>query len=71
MAAGLLWDVSFPINKNLWTSSYVLFTSGLAAMALALLHRAVDASDRPRTMRHSSFRPRPPTPLGWRRIWRA
>ena len=46
-AAGLLWDVSFPINKNLWTSSYVLFTSGLAAMALALLHRAVDASDRP------------------------
>ncbi len=32
---GLLWDRTFPINKNLWTSSYVLFTSGLASIALA------------------------------------
>jgi predicted acyltransferase len=44
---GLVWDLGFPINKNLWTSSYVLFTSGLAAMALAVLHRAVDLSARP------------------------
>jgi predicted acyltransferase len=33
---GLLWSVSFPINKNLWTSSYSLLMSGLAAMCLAL-----------------------------------
>lgn len=33
---GLAWGESFPINKNLWTSSYVLFTAGLAAHLLAL-----------------------------------
>jgi predicted acyltransferase len=32
---GYCWSWIFPINKNLWTSSYVLFTGGLAAMALA------------------------------------
>ena len=32
---GLMWNWSFPINKNLWTSSYVLFTAGVAAIALA------------------------------------
>ncbi|MCP3929809.1 MAG: DUF5009 domain-containing protein [Bacteroidetes bacterium] len=30
-----VWDWFFPINKNLWTSSYVLYTSGLASMSLA------------------------------------
>ncbi len=35
LALGLLWNPWFPINKNLWTSSYVLFTGGLAALALA------------------------------------
>ncbi len=33
--AGQVWDWIFPINKNLWSSSYVLFTSGLASMTLA------------------------------------
>src|SRR4029453_16064942 len=33
---GLLWNGAFPINKSLWTSSYVLFTGGLAAISLAL-----------------------------------
>ncbi|MFY0688501.1 MAG: heparan-alpha-glucosaminide N-acetyltransferase [Cyclobacteriaceae bacterium] len=32
---GYLWHVAFPINKNLWSSSYVMFTSGWAFMALA------------------------------------
>ncbi len=41
-AAGLLWGVSFPINKNLWTSSYVLFTSGLASLGLAVVYWVVD-----------------------------
>ena len=35
-ALGLAWGIVFPINKNLWTSSYALFTAGAAAMGLAL-----------------------------------
>ena len=36
IAAGELWGLWFPINKNLWTSSYVLFTAGFALIVLAL-----------------------------------
>jgi predicted acyltransferase len=36
LATGALWDPWFPINKSLWTSSYVLFSGGAAALALAL-----------------------------------
>ena len=39
---GRLWGFGFPINKNLWTSSYVVFTSGLAAVFLALCYWLVD-----------------------------
>jgi predicted acyltransferase len=42
MAAGLVWDRLFPINKNLWTSSYAVFTAGLAAQTLAVCHWVVD-----------------------------
>jgi predicted acyltransferase len=42
MAAGLVWGRVFPINKNLWTSSFALFSAGLAAQALALCHWLVD-----------------------------
>jgi predicted acyltransferase len=35
IVAGLMWSWSFPINKNLWTSSYVLFTAGFACIVLA------------------------------------
>lgn len=42
MLTGLLWDVVFPINKALWTSSYALFTGGVAALALGVLHRRLD-----------------------------
>ena len=28
--AGLAWGIVFPLNKNLWTSPYVLFTAGSA-----------------------------------------
>jgi predicted acyltransferase len=45
LAAGLLWGMSFPINKSLWTSSYVLLTSGMAAMILALCHGVLDRPD--------------------------
>lgn len=42
LSLGLLWGTSFPINKNLWTSSYSLFMSGLAAMCLAICVWIVD-----------------------------
>jgi predicted acyltransferase len=32
---GQLWGVVFPINKHLWTSSFVVFTAGVALLALA------------------------------------
>lgn len=35
MVAGLIWSWWFPINKNLWTSSYVLFTAGMACVTIA------------------------------------
>jgi predicted acyltransferase len=41
-AAGWIWGLTFPINKSLWTSSYVLFTSGLASMLLAGCYWMVD-----------------------------
>lgn len=39
---GLLWSRSFPINKNLWTSSYVVFTAGFATSMLGLLRACLD-----------------------------
>jgi predicted acyltransferase len=40
--AGLVWGVVFPINKNLWTSSYVLFTAGTALLTLSALYWLID-----------------------------
>ena len=45
--AGELWARYFPINKNLWTSSYVLLSAGWAALALALLSLLVDRRPEP------------------------
>ncbi|TXE06589.1 hypothetical protein ES711_13880 [Gelidibacter salicanalis] len=39
---GYLWGLVFPINKPLWTSSYVLYTAGLATLVLALLIFIID-----------------------------
>jgi predicted acyltransferase len=44
--SGLAWDIAFPINKSLWTSSYVLYTGGLAMQALAGFHWIIDILDR-------------------------
>ncbi|MCU0448897.1 MAG: heparan-alpha-glucosaminide N-acetyltransferase domain-containing protein [Bernardetiaceae bacterium] len=41
-ALGYVWDWGFPINKPLWTSSYVVFTAGLANCGLALCYYLVD-----------------------------
>ncbi len=42
LGLGKLWNFWFPINKNLWTSSYVLFTGGFALAALAVCYWTVD-----------------------------
>lgn len=39
---GLLWSLAFPINKSIWTSSYVLFTAGLALLLLSLIYYIID-----------------------------
>jgi predicted acyltransferase len=36
IAIGLLWGIAFPLNKSLWTSSFAVLTSGVAALTLAL-----------------------------------
>jgi predicted acyltransferase len=39
---GLLWDFSFPINKKIWTSSYVLYVGGLAQLFLTAIYFIID-----------------------------
>jgi len=39
---GLAWGTVFPINKNLWTSSYVVFTAGTALLLLGVLYWCID-----------------------------
>lgn len=45
---GLLWGSFFPINKALWTSSYVLLAGGLAMIGLALCYWLIDVKNRKR-----------------------
>ncbi|MBA9075931.1 acyltransferase family protein [Rufibacter quisquiliarum] len=40
--AGLIWDLHFPINKSLWTSSFVLYTAGLAMLGLGVCYWLID-----------------------------
>jgi predicted acyltransferase len=42
MLAGYVWDGWFPLNKSLWTSSYVLYTGGLAMIFLAFCYWIID-----------------------------
>jgi predicted acyltransferase len=39
---GYVWGLTFPVNKNLWSSSFVLVTSGLASLLLGTLCYIVD-----------------------------
>jgi predicted acyltransferase len=41
-AAGYIWSLTFPVNENLWTSSFVLVTSGFAALILGAAYYVVD-----------------------------
>src|ERR1043166_1969648 len=42
VTVGWAWNYWFPINKALWTSSYVVFTTGLALQLLAVCYWLVD-----------------------------
>lgn len=42
VVAGLIADLFFPINKSLWTSSYVLYAGGWAMVGLALCYWLID-----------------------------
>ncbi|WP_125723233.1 acyltransferase family protein [Flavobacterium ustbae] len=42
---GLIWDLVFPINKSIWTSSYVLYTTGLATVCLTVLYYIIDIKE--------------------------
>ncbi len=35
--AGFFWDMTFPLNKKIWTSSFTVYTTGLAMMVLSVL----------------------------------
>jgi predicted acyltransferase len=39
---GLIWDTFFPMNKSLWTSSFVLYTAGCATLFLAVFYYLID-----------------------------
>jgi len=42
LALGYLWSLSFPLNKNMWTSSYVLVAAGYSLLVLTLAYIAVE-----------------------------
>lgn len=45
IVAALLWNILFPINKPLWTSSFVLYTCGFASLLLGILLWIIDIRD--------------------------
>lgn len=46
MAAGYVWDMTFPINKKIWSSSYVVYSSGLAMATLGILIYAIEFKEK-------------------------
>ena len=44
--AGYAWDMVFPLNKKIWTSSYVVYTTGLALVILAVMIDAIELKNK-------------------------
>jgi predicted acyltransferase len=42
MALGAAWSLALPLNKQLWSSSFVLWTGGFGMLAIALAHWLID-----------------------------
>lgn len=45
LVVGWIWNIWFPINKALWTSSYVLFTGGLALLFFAVCYWLIEVQN--------------------------
>jgi len=43
---GFFWDMYFPINKKIWTSSYTIYTTGLALLVLAVMMYIIEFKNR-------------------------
>jgi predicted acyltransferase len=56
LVAGEVWNLWFPINKNLWTSSFVLFSGGFALVFLAFLYWVLEIKKWARHMDHADPR---------------
>ena len=48
LAVGSIWDFWFPINKGIWTSSYVVFTAGAASVLLGVMYWIMEVWGRKR-----------------------
>jgi predicted acyltransferase len=42
MIIGRIWNIAFPINKNLWTSSFVCFVGGLSLLLFSIFYLIID-----------------------------
>ena len=42
MIIGQIWNLAFPINKNLWTSSFVCFVGGISLLLFAIFYLVID-----------------------------
>ena len=42
LALAALWNLDFPINKNMWSSSFVLHTTGLSLLLFAIFYYIID-----------------------------
>ncbi len=42
MVIGKIWNLAFPINKNLWTSSFVCFVGGLSLLLFSIFYLIID-----------------------------
>lgn len=60
---GLLWNTTLPINKKMWTSSYVLFAGGLSMLLLAASMALIDIPAEREAKPERSRRSRLFTPL--------
>lgn len=48
VALGWIWNLVFPVNKNLWTSSFVLVAGGWSFLILSLFYWVIDVKNRQR-----------------------
>lgn len=42
MITGQLWNIVFPINKNLWTSSFICFAGGISLLLFSIFYLIID-----------------------------